>query len=220
MSSAAQGKSLTVGLLGACTVLGAVVGLELRYPQRLELPPVIPAPAAPAEPPVRLTYSAPPLQAYDEILLRPLFAKDRQPPPEPDATEQGADSAASDDLGAWKLEGVVVTPERRLALLRDSGSGKFRRLSQGEELAGWQVSQVQADRVVLKQEQEQHEILLQVAKGGSRPPALPATPQGMPVPPAILLQRQALERRRAAAAARSRMVRPPAPQRTPPNPPD
>ena len=94
-----------------------------------------------------------------------------------------------------QLTGVVITPNRKVALLRSAGGDQTYRLREGMpfpgELAGWRVVQINARSVVFDggANQGQVELKLDVAKGSPMSaspnglPAIPQVPGNSPVPP-------------------------------------
>ena len=93
-----------------------------------------------------------------------------------------------------QLTGVVITPTRKVALLRSAGGDQTYRLREGMpfpgELAGWRVAQINARSVVFDggASQGQVELKLDVAKGSpmsgspSGVPFIPQVPGNSPVP--------------------------------------
>ena len=143
----------TLFLLTLALVLGGVLALEARRePPR----PVSPSTAPLASPGAAVevdigTYVAPPIEDYDEVLVRPLFVEGRTPP-EPSAQEEQQAAPTRDEGLAkfWKLEGLVLTPEARVALVRGKRDRKLLRLTAGEVFEGWEVVEFATDRIFLK----------------------------------------------------------------------
>jgi hypothetical protein len=118
-----------------------------------------------------------------EINDRSLFTQTRTAPAEvvPKQAEVKADVPAV-PLTA-QLTGVIITPNRKVALLRSAGGDQSFRLREGMpfpgELAGWRVAQINPRSVLFDgAAQGQIELRLDVAKGG--PMASP--PMSMPSP--------------------------------------
>lgn len=109
--------------------------------------------SAPRDPP-RLE----PLDAFSEVVERPVFFRTRRPPdPEADPPPQ-AEAASKAD---FVLSGLIISGKDRLALLRPVRSATVERVHEGEEIDGWLVQAVHADRVVLKRGETVQEILLE-----------------------------------------------------------
>ncbi len=115
-------------------------------------PPPSPASAGavpPAIPPARAA------ESFTDMIERPLFTASRRPAPaaaEPDAGDLL--------LGRYRLSGVVVTPTRRIVLLREADSGKTLRVAQGESVGGWLVADVTRARIVLESKDDRRVIRL------------------------------------------------------------
>lgn len=115
MNAAAQ-RRLTPWLAGGVVILGAVllallsgVGHGVRWdpPHR----------AAPLPPARKVALPAPPLlDSYAAVWQHPLFNSDRKPILE----DTGG---AHVNLGDLELTGIILTPELRMALLRDKSAG-------------------------------------------------------------------------------------------------
>lgn len=132
-----------------------------------------------------------PLKAFNggmnEIVERPLFIEGRKPLPEPVAEDpQTSDNGQLDD---WLLIGIYNKDKRKQALFRKQNEAKtFLKLNETQMITGWQLTQIQNDRVVLQQGGQQKSILLRkprvqvpVAAASNRP-VIPAKPRA-PVAP-------------------------------------
>jgi hypothetical protein len=81
----------------------------------------------------------PPLTAYQEIVERPLFTRDRRPPPAPPA---GTSRAANVAVPQYELEGTVVSPGGSFAILHNRRQRELQRLGLGERLDAWTVAEI------------------------------------------------------------------------------
>jgi hypothetical protein len=106
-----------------------------------------PAPAATAAAPVAA--SALPTAEVDDtasslpiILARPLFALDRRP-----SASGSTIGAVSDDMP--RLSGILIDQSQRRAIFQPGGDAKPVSLSEGEQVAGWQIQKIAADGVTL-----------------------------------------------------------------------
>lgn len=155
------GARRSLVLLAVCLALGAVLALQWRA--------WAPAPAGPGDgaPPSEpiaeavapgTPYSPPARDSFDEILKRPLFSPDRQPPAAP-PTPAAPEPQLSPLL--VRLEGIATVGEVRVALLRDLTSNEGLRLSQGMEYQGWKVEAVEERRAVLKRDGQEQELKLE-----------------------------------------------------------
>ena len=118
-------------------------------------------------------------ESYNAILEKPLFIEGRKPIP-----EQAADSPATADNGQlddWLLIGVYNKGERKLALFRKQNEAKsFLKITENQTISGWQLMQVQADRVLLQQGAQQKSIMLRKPRPQLGKLPMPAK---KPVPP-------------------------------------
>lgn len=113
------------------------------------------AAAAPALP------ATPAMQTFAALVERPLFTASRRPPP-----VAAAPAAGDLLLGRYRLSGVVVTPTRRIVLLREADSGKTLSVAQGERVGDWLVADVTRARIVLETATDRRVIRLDAEKGG------------------------------------------------------
>ena len=103
----------------------------------------------------RLSFEMPPIDHYVEITQRPLFADDRKPIP-PDEAGDGPgeeDQTAPPVPLSVALTGVVITPEVKVALLRDLSSNKSVSVREGMPLpgnqAGWTLVEIHPRKIVV-----------------------------------------------------------------------
>jgi hypothetical protein len=90
---------------------------------------------------------------YTDIVERPLFFKSREPivigDTEKELVEEG------EALGSISIDlvGIINTPEGVFALFQDpnaqSHEEKFKRLAEGDKIDGWQLKEIQNDRVII-----------------------------------------------------------------------
>ena len=114
------------------------------------------------------------LGAYSTIADRPLFSPTRRPVVS--AAPQTA-SQPRKSLAKFVLSGVIiVSPEEKIALLREAKSPTAQRLSEGQKIAGWRIEKILPDRVILVSGDETAEIQL----WGERPP--PPRRPGIKIP--------------------------------------
>jgi len=186
-----MGDRLSAMLLVLVLGLTAAVLVQLR-PGAAERAPVEPrivtaaiAPAGPAPAPL------PALVDLTETLDRPLFSPTRRPPqaaaaPAPQAPPMRSDEAPPPDM---KLSAVVIDAGRRFALLQRFPAGDTVRVAQGDVVDGWVLSEVRADGVTLRKDDQRHEIVLRTFEPAPvRAPVAPrragprdATEQAAPV---------------------------------------
>ncbi len=119
--------------------------------------------------------------SFAAINERPLFIEGRKPLPEkaPDAPV-AADASQLED---WLLIGIYNNKDKpKVALFRKQNEAKkFLKLNQGQTISGWQLKEIQADRVILEQGGQEKSVMLLKPRQQTKTPApapKPATPQG------------------------------------------
>ena len=114
-----------------------------------------------------------PEESYVDLVARPLFIKGRRPVDEP--SPEAAQAAAKSESFDWQLNGVYSTKKTVSALFSRSKSkvakDNHRKITVGDDLDGWKLTEINKDRVMLKQGSNEKELLL-------RKPKLKALPQG------------------------------------------
>ena len=132
---------MLIALLAAGTVFAGLIALELQPSQYGELPGTVAA-AAP-EPP--LLRPEPP--GIDGLIAtakeRPLFSATRRP-----AEKSAPNNAADPDLADVRLAGIVVEPERHMAIFAVSGGKPVVRL-EGENVKEWRLDSISPQEVSL-----------------------------------------------------------------------
>jgi hypothetical protein len=93
---------------------------------------------------IALPAGAGPLEQYRETAARPLFSATRRPP----AAVETAPAPAPKPV-SLRLDGLVVTRDRKEAMITESGQGKRLRLREGDSVAGWTVRRIERDKVLL-----------------------------------------------------------------------
>jgi Type II secretion system protein C len=108
---------------------------------------------------VQAEFSLPPLGHYSEIVERPLFTTDRKPPAAVPEEEQAVAAGPMVSL-PWRLVGVVITPQRRQAILQGGAANTTLHVEPGMQVDQWRVAEVQPDRIVLAMGSQQEQLLL------------------------------------------------------------
>lgn len=130
-------------LFTVCVALAGVVFFELKSSggDVEPAPPIPPRAAAALAPPRGQQASLENLVAT--ILAQPLFSPTRRPP------DTGSSQSSDTGLGDVRLTGIVVEPDRRLAIFALSGQTKPLTLSEGEALNGWRLDNIVPEQVSL-----------------------------------------------------------------------
>lgn len=139
----------------------------------------------------RTQSAVPALESLSETVERPLFLPDRRPP----AIDEPAGEVDDAESGLFTLVGIIVSPTRRIALVRIRGSNEVLQLSEGQQANGWTVAQILPNEVIFESNDKTETIeLIDIS-----PPA----------------QRGPSARERRSQPAQRDANRPPAPPKTP-----
>ena len=160
MKILAIGNHLTPYLLGTCGVLATVLVVEsgsLVQPGDGNSDEA----RATVEQPDRSAYNAPAIAAFSEITERPLFREGREPPP-PEVQAKVTPRTISPLR--LQLEGVAITPESSIALVRDISSNKMLHLATGMKHQGWELTSITDTVATFKRGEQSQEITLKKDK--------------------------------------------------------
>jgi hypothetical protein len=149
---------------GAALALASALVLENQYGRSTAgQGPRLPARVMEAKllPPFRVADA----QAGAETITRPLFVPGRRPAP-PATAEAGAIKR-----GQFLLQGTALVDSVHIAFLKEVGSGTVHRVAKGEEIMGMKLTEVSAEKVVLKAGEDAETLPLIVAKTAGAPVA-------------------------------------------------
>jgi hypothetical protein len=183
-------RDLSLLLAGVALVLAGALAWEWDQGMalKLHLQQLAKVPATPVPPQLVLPeFALPdPVAGFPELTARPLFLSGRRPS---DSPNSGGNGAAA--KGQFVLVGVLITPQLRSALLRDTQNGKTETVAMGAVVRGLTLGDVQPDRAVLRQGADSEELPLIVQMGSRTTPAAPLAPAppgsqatAAPMPPA------------------------------------
>ncbi len=164
------GNRLTPVLLAACVLFGVILMFEwitLSRQDAIAIGNVVQPAAATDAQLTRTTYLAPDIAAFSEILERPLFT-DGRTPPEPTSTEQATGKPVIPTKLTLTLEGIALTPEARIVVVRDMTSNKLLRLAEGAKHQGWVVESIHPTGATLKRGEQTQELTLELDKKNLR----------------------------------------------------
>lgn len=185
-------KLLRLQLIG-CAMLGVGLLAEAGYHQYADsqLRATLDKPAESdfqAEDLPELSNPTEDLGQYAEITERPLFIEGRRPIVE-EAVKEAPAPVEVGQIDDWQLIGVYSRAKQPMALFRNQKEAKkFLKLNQHQTISGWQLQQIDPDRVTLQQGSQQKIVPLRKpraqmpAKNGPIPPA-PPKPIRPGVPP-------------------------------------
>jgi hypothetical protein len=135
-------------LTALCAVLATILLYELFAPLSGFTVPVLPPRNTDASLPLQLPDPAPTAASFAALNDRPLFSPQRKAVT-PAAV--GAAAAAPPPPPTATLVGIIMDPQRQIALIRTASSPLATAYAVGETVQGWQVSLIAPDRVVLHQ---------------------------------------------------------------------
>lgn len=204
----------TIILLALILLLTGTIGTELGWGNRVNLlmPPPKPQKVRTAVLTLQPEFALRSLdKSYTEILARPLFVSSRHPlPPKFVPSQRSASSAStrrppplpSPPLvpvaieppkptmrkGQFILDGIIITKDKNIALLREVATRKMVRVELGQEINGMQVEKLDRDKITFKQGDESEEVILKIktASGPSGKPGSPRAPAQLAAPAAPL----------------------------------
>jgi hypothetical protein len=194
-------------LVIAVLVLGALLALQwLGWPPDREATPsgdlgtsAAPVPVPAAESPLDLLSPPEDIEDYAVVVERPLFLPDRRPPSEDEADQEEAPIVDDAALKGLDLNAVIMTPGRVVAWVRNPAEKELQDLELGDEINGWNVKEIQSDRLVLERQGQTDTLTLRDY-------------QNMPPPrPAVRIPPRPADRRKPQPPAAQGSRNPPAP---------
>jgi type II secretory pathway component PulC len=100
----------------------------------------------------------PPAASFAAIDTRPIFDASRQPVAAP--PEALSVSGSSGSLPPLTLVGIIIDRQTRLALIKLAGAPLAMSYAVGMSVSGWQIVEIEADRIVLRAGGANQEIRL------------------------------------------------------------
>lgn len=186
MKNALDPRSTEIALWSVlCIALAGTIAHQTDWGRnlRLRLPALEYAPTR-FEPPVLATLPTIGTTVQQlEMVERPLFVFTRRPPP-PGA---GPTAVSTMKKGQYKLSGVTIVGQKRIAFLVEIASGKAHTVAEGKMLGEIIVDSIQPDRIRLTQGGDEEFLVLKVepSRAAASNPATPARgarPQAAAVP--------------------------------------
>lgn len=160
-------RSLRRLLLAACICLAGYTGYEWVRPYRAPamLPPATRDALALTEGITATMHDLPPIETFAETLERPLFRTDRRPyeAPQPVIVDEPTPAPVVEiPLGEQvALRATIIIGEKRIALLHDIVNDSPLRLSRGDSVRGWVLSEVETDSVALQKGDARERLALE-----------------------------------------------------------
>jgi type II secretory pathway component PulC len=162
-------------LVSLCALLGVIFIYEIAAPLGEFSVPVIEGHRSAAPPAAPAPFVPPSVDAFSAINDRSLFDAQRRPIAPASTPAQGGASATPPSV---VLVGVIIDAQERLALVKTPESPLAISVKLGASIGGWQVSAIEADRIVLHSGSASDEIRLDAGHSNATvPPAPPQQPQ-------------------------------------------
>jgi hypothetical protein len=159
MKSPLPGNRTTVALLALCGLVMLIVLAEAV----LHNPAVIAVDADKGDTSLVLPenpealFAPRPFADFSEVLERPLLFADRRMPPEP---EDAAITARPLSPLRLKLEGVAISAESRVALLRNTSNNQLLQLTEGMSHDGWTLEKISSSSARFRRGEDTSDLLL------------------------------------------------------------
>jgi len=97
-------------------------------------------------------------QSYEVISQRPLFVEGRRPPEEAEQQAPAPEQAGA--VEGLDFSAVLITPEQKIAWVKDAATGELVRLEPGKKIRGWTVQEVHPQRLLLADGEKKNELEL------------------------------------------------------------
>lgn len=157
--------------------LAGVIGLESGVHRQVAVP--TPLPAARADNSLQPRFSLLPLQqGFAETTARSIFVPSRR------SSISAVQAMPAMQPGQFILLGSLITPDKRIAMLREVATGKVMRVEQGKEIRGIMVASVYPEKVILTQGDGTEELALKIQPPARLPPGAAPRQTEQPRPPA------------------------------------
>ena len=161
-------------LLGACLPMAVLAARAWEPPQSAERPQSVTEISPIEDEATALSGPAgiTPLSRLVDTRERPLFHVSRRPVPE---ALQSASPPPEEGAEAFRLVGVTVAGDTKVALLRRVSDGRVLRVREGQRIGAWRIVAIGADRLSLRGEGGTRELRLRFDRvGRSSPERRPA----------------------------------------------
>ena len=106
------------------------------------------------------------LNVYREITDRPLFVEGRLPPEKPEQTTKS--TVVRQAPLKLRLEGVVITPKSRVAVIRDLSSNRLLRVSQGMNQDDWKLEALDTSSATVVRRGKKQRLELEIERNAKR----------------------------------------------------
>lgn len=101
-------------------------------------------------------------ESYTQMVERPLFIEGRRPVIDEEGEDDVEETGQIEDL---VLQGIYSVKGQQQALFNTKGIGRnYLKKSEGEDVNGWLLKEIQTDRVVLEQGDKEQTVMLRKPK--------------------------------------------------------
>jgi hypothetical protein len=165
MNDLMQKNRLKITLVSLISLFLAIMIYELARTRNMD---VNHLPDNPANEDINLVNKAitiPPLQYYAAITDRPLFYEERKPIVFAEPEKQKAKTSfikKRTKPDQYYLSGIIITPDAKLAVIRDATGKNTERLSMGDTYSGWTLTQIEPLKVTLRKGDQEKVLELSV----------------------------------------------------------
>ncbi|WP_305910016.1 type II secretion system protein N [Methylomarinum sp. Ch1-1] len=122
-----------------------------------------------------IKFSAASPDSYTDMVERPLFIEGRRPVIE---DEEDDASQQVDKIEDLVLVGIYTVESEMTALFSKQGRDEtYLKKSRGDDISGWLLQEIQADRVILEREGKRQTLMLRKPKPESASKRMPRTPR-------------------------------------------
>ena len=130
--------------------------------------------------PASLSPRLPPFDHFSQIAARTIFRADRRPPAKGTASDprRPAPTVAA-PMPSFVLLGIVITRDRRAALLQVPGHPKTVLVPAGEAVAGWTLAEVHEDKVTFSARGRRVDLAFPAHSATHAPPRQPGAPSSL-----------------------------------------
>ncbi len=167
-----RGTALTK-VLGVVAVTGLIALGAAFVPSPMQLFSAFdrPAEVAVTKPPRLALHELRQLDAFADIVARPIFNEGRKPDPltRPATTAGSATGTDQGELSEYRLVGIVADSVTQRAIVERPGASSVR-LAPGDNLAGWRIDKIDAKGIVASKDMRSVRIAIPKAQPRSATP--------------------------------------------------
>lgn len=169
----------TAGLIFLCALLGADLLYQMIAPApQFQAPHVALRPQATAQVAAN-AFILPPIGQFSAIDERSVFDPNRGPV----FSAAGNDNAGAGTPSDFALVGIIMGPEKRIAVVKTPGAASAQNLSVGDTVNTWRVTRIEPDYIVVQGAAGDRDVRVPLhANEHAVTPAAPGASETAPVP--------------------------------------